>query len=75
MIAPTAPTGPVACQVQGLTTEALAFSILRTIPVLLAAPAVSVAVTAPAVPFVATSVSVGVAPRLVVDGACWVRSA
>lgn len=44
----TAPTGPVQCAVQGLTTVAFDFAVLRTIPAFLATPGVSVVVAAPA---------------------------
>lgn len=65
-IALTAPTGPVDCEVQGITTAALPFSIVQTIPALLGAPSVSVAVGTPQTPLVATGVSVQVAPPLLV---------
>ena len=68
VIDPTAPLGPVQCEVRGITSVALAFSVTRSIPAFLAAPGVSVQVAAPRVPVVGTSVSVQVAaPTLVVD--------
>ncbi len=68
VIAQSAPTGSVQCEVRGLNSVAFAFSVTRTIPAFLGAPAVSVGVAATLAPFVATAVSVRVAePLLVVD--------
>lgn len=68
VIAQTAPTGPVQCEVRGLTTVPLAFEVIRTIPAYLATPGVSVQVAGALPPFLATGVSVQVAaPLLVVD--------
>lgn len=58
LIDQTAPTGLVQCEILGVTTVTLPFSVVRTIPVYMAAPAVSVVVTAPLAPFVAAGVSV-----------------
>src|SRR5947207_9052208 len=64
----SAPTGPAQCEVRGITTTPLAFSVIRTIPAFLGSPGVSVVVAEPLVPFVATGVSVRVAePPLFVD--------
>jgi len=57
----SAPTGPAQCEVRGITTTPLAFSVIRTIPAFLGAPGVSVRVAEPLVPFVAGGVSVRVA--------------
>ena len=48
VIDPTASTGPVQCEVRGITNVAFAFSVIRTIPAFLASPGVSVRVAAPA---------------------------
>lgn len=64
----SASTGPVQCEVRGITSAALPFSVIRTIPAFLGAPGVSVQVAAALAPFVATGVSVQVAePLLVVN--------
>src|SRR5947207_9150463 len=64
----TAPTGPAQCEVRGITSTPLAFSVIRTIPAFLGSPGVSVQVAEPLVPFMATGVSIRVAePLLVVD--------
>lgn len=68
VIAQSAPSGPVQCEILGVTTATLPFSIVRTIPVLLGAPSVTVQVVPALAPVVTAGVSVRVAePALVVD--------
>ena len=47
VIAESAPTGPIQCEVRGLTSAAFEFSVIRTIPAFRAAPGVSVQVAEP----------------------------
>jgi len=66
VIAATAPTGPVQCEVRGVTSSPFAFSIVTAIPAFRAGSPVSVRVGEAAVPFVASGVSLRVAEPLVV---------
>jgi YD repeat-containing protein len=61
VIAPTAPTGSAQCEVRGVTTNPVAFSIITAIPAYLAGAPVSVQVAESPAPFVASGVSVLVA--------------
>jgi YD repeat-containing protein len=64
----SAASGPAQCEVRGVTTTPLAFSVIRTVPAFLGSLGVSVQVAQPLVPFVATGVSIRVAdPPLFVD--------
>ncbi len=68
VIATTAPTGPVSCEVRGISTNPIVFSVLTAVPAFLAGPPVSVQVAAAQTPTAASSVSVRVAdPPLVAD--------
>ena len=68
LIAATAPTGPVQCEVRGITNNPIAFSVLTALPAYLTGLPVSVQVGQPLTPSVAGSVSVRLAdPPLVAD--------